>query len=568
MNLHEMVMQASALVSKLPQGAARARDLEDCLREVRNRIARVLVVGPDKAGKSTLVNVLSRKVVARTGVTPVKIDGGVVSHPWGGDLLCDTMGYLADRKGTMPEQIAAEIGRGTLVVFLMHWEGLCPADRQLLEQIRHLGVPLLIGINRMDETDDQPATRRDIENQVRSQIPWLVETQLLFLSLRNATDDLNAGGWGPDVKLPAPVLAFEARIRSMLEQEKKNPDAPVVRRTREHLEWFVKELTGGAGSIRMSALKRLQDEVKGKEKWLAARVDLRVAEQMGNFDRLQEALVAAIDAADSDRVGSVQDSFQKYSDGLPKTFSASLAPDLESARRDLVRAIREAAEDLEKTHPTIDVQAGEVDGEALGQAAKAAAEHVAEASQATDEALANLARLSKAMGWRLAGGAGVFALIEGAEEGAKYLLPGAAEAGTTAVQKAAEGAGGAVAGAGGGGFSVEDVGNALQAVAIVITAIMFIRGLLQQREKVEAAKKDVSAKLALARTSLRIGLESDATRIVSAILAPFDLVLDRMASRLKDEFQQAEGARHDAERILSALPTPHADVPVPNAFAN
>lgn len=51
------------------------------------------------------------------------------------------MGYLADRKAEMPRRIAEEVGRASLVVFLLHWEGLCPTDRLLLEHIRNLGVP-------------------------------------------------------------------------------------------------------------------------------------------------------------------------------------------------------------------------------------------------------------------------------------------------------------------------------------------------------------------------------------------------------------------------------------------
>lgn len=546
----DVVKQSIELLTKIPKGLKLARDLEECLRESRAGIARILVVGQDKAGKSTLINVLSRKPIAKTGVVPCNIEGGIACYPWGSDLLCDTMGYLADRKGTEYLQVSSYIGRATIVIYLIHWEGLGPVDLLLLERIRELKVPFIFCVNRMDEIEDQPEIRKDIENQISTQIPWFEPNNIHFLSLKSAVEILEKNRWSSNTELPPTICEFEKRIRDILNREKTDLYKPVIRRTREHMLWLLREVRESDLSSQVSTMRRIQEEVQDKEKWLNSRIGARLSNLMEEFDRIAGALIASIDVGDINGVEAIKKSFEDFFNSLPKKLYDSISSDLDKAKRDLIRAVRDTAEAIEQITHQNEVDPLNVNYEAISQDASEAAILTSNSIMVTEDVIKSLARLSSAM-FRLIGGTGMaYGVAEIGEEAGKHLL----SVDSAIVQKSVEVAGNAISNWTDGAISAEDVGNAFQASIIIFAACKLVYDLIQYRKSVDAAKKRVEAELYRAKTQLTIELEKRASSYISALIQPFESVLDRIADNIKQEIEKMGTYQTQAEEILSKLP--------------
>jgi GTP-binding protein len=118
----------------------------------------VAVVGRSNVGKSTLFNRLSRRkkaiVIDEPGVTR---DRNYAECNWEGKpfLLIDTGGFEPAATETilvqMREQTKLAIEEADIVIFLMNgMEGLMPADREIVEELRGIAKPVFFIVNKVD----------------------------------------------------------------------------------------------------------------------------------------------------------------------------------------------------------------------------------------------------------------------------------------------------------------------------------------------------------------------------------------------------------------------------------
>lgn len=548
MDLLDLVHSTRELLEPVPGGRERAADLEACYQEVASGTLRIYIAGPDKAGKSTLVNVLLRKVVARTGVRPTTIT--VQEYPWGKHLLCDTMGYLADRSATMPDRVANMVGRAAVVVFLMPPEGLGPVDRAVLLHIHETRVPLLLVVNRMDTIDGGAAVRADIEQSMRESLPFLGPgVPVAFVSLRDAFHE--DGNF--KAELPARVARLENAIREAVARAERAPGEVLLRRIAEHLKWLLRNVDEGVVTSSQATLKRLQEEVAAKRRWLRARLDRRLAAQMENFDKFEEALLAAVDACDTGRIESVAQALKDFGEKVVTNFAESLRPDVHGAVADLGRAVRDAAERFEREGPDFAPAGVTLDVEGLAQAGKEAAEALNALTETSKEALLALAQLSKVLRNRVLMGMAIPPLLEVPEEVVKNLL--ASSSGTVSapvldatIHGASTGASSATAAA-----SAEQIGNALQIAGVALTVVVFVMGLVIQRKKIEAARKEIAARMAVDRNNLRIQLEANGNQMIERNMEPFEKVLDALVEDIRKERDAILKARKRAEDLLMVV---------------
>lgn len=126
--------------------------------EASQRLPVVAIMGRPNAGKSTLFNRLvhaQRAIVdRRPGVTR---DRNMSRAEWNGRgfLLVDTGGFEDADASTLAESVRAQSVRAAadadvVIALLDGREGLSPADRDLVQQLRQLRKPVLYAVNKLD----------------------------------------------------------------------------------------------------------------------------------------------------------------------------------------------------------------------------------------------------------------------------------------------------------------------------------------------------------------------------------------------------------------------------------
>jgi len=539
----DVIIKAQQLLGKASPN--RAKDLEECIAETDRGVLRVYVAGPDKAGKSTTVNVLLRKPAARTAVRPVPIEGGFAVYPYGDDLLCDTIGYMADRTAAAPEVIKAMLGRAAIAVMQIHPESIGPPDVAIVRHLEAVGVPFAFVVNRMDAVPDAQAFARDFAVAFDRDVGRFKQLDSMhFTCMADAIEQLEACHWAASARLPAAVEAVEKVIRQHLKDKRKQAQSVVRRRTREHLLAVSAGVDTDRPSRHLRRLQAVQELDLNKRAWLAARLDRHIADIMATFDKQATALTQAIDAASEATATSAATSLKGFATVAPAMLLDLLATDLESAVRDIAHQVQLLGEEIGADAPR---QAGAGTAARPPDTSSAAADAATAAQSATEAAqaaLRDLARLATAIRSSLLKGAGGFALIEAGEEVGKKLLE---HGGVELAARGGEVVGKVVE------SSVEQIGNALQAAAIVLAVAAVIHNLHAQREKALAAKKDVEAKLATARLEWRAALLRQGHEAIRVALTGFDTTLSKIAKDFMEDLKASEHLRDEAATLAAAL---------------
>jgi len=127
-------------------------------RKITKHIPTIAIVGRPNTGKSTLFNRLARKRIAimddLPGVTRdrlyAEIDhNGMTYH------LIDTAGWIPEAQGELYENLRAQLEiaviEADVIIFLLDGkEGLNPADKMILEQLRRMKKPVFYAVNKID----------------------------------------------------------------------------------------------------------------------------------------------------------------------------------------------------------------------------------------------------------------------------------------------------------------------------------------------------------------------------------------------------------------------------------
>jgi len=122
-------------------------------------LPRVVIVGRPNVGKSTLFNRMVRRRVAlvhdEPGVTRDPLEAVV---EWAGRrfLLVDTGGYDPRSPEPVGPQVVAKVqemmDQADLLVLLVDGrQGLTALDEEAADQVRRLGKPILLGVNKVDD---------------------------------------------------------------------------------------------------------------------------------------------------------------------------------------------------------------------------------------------------------------------------------------------------------------------------------------------------------------------------------------------------------------------------------
>jgi small GTP-binding protein len=163
-------------------------------REVHQEIqTRLVIVGPVNAGKSTLFNYLHGHRVSATGAVPGTTTG-VIEHPLGPFFLVDTPGF-GEVWGVDRATQALEAAQQADVVLLLldAVAGVRQSDRELLDRLRQLRIPLIVALNKID--------------LVKRETPWVLENAEQVLGERPIPISARTGHNVIDQLLPALVNA-------------------------------------------------------------------------------------------------------------------------------------------------------------------------------------------------------------------------------------------------------------------------------------------------------------------------------------------------------------------------
>jgi small GTP-binding protein len=146
---------------KLPASMLEIRRLFDALDwgELSQQVeqearARVAIVGPVNAGKSTLFNTLKGREVSPVAAVP-GTTRELHHEQWDPFTLTDTPGF-GEVDGVDRASIALEAVQASDVVVLVldAVAGVRQADRSLLQQIRARGRPVVVALNKIDLLED------------------------------------------------------------------------------------------------------------------------------------------------------------------------------------------------------------------------------------------------------------------------------------------------------------------------------------------------------------------------------------------------------------------------------
>ncbi len=193
-------------------------------QEVNQEIqTRLVIVGPVNAGKSTLFNYLHGHRLSATSAVPGTTTG-VIEHPLGPFFLVDTPGF-GEVWGVDRATQALEAARQADVVLLLldAVAGVRQSDRELLERLRQLRIPVIVALNKID--------------LVTRDVPWVLENAEEVLGERPIPISARTGRNVIEQLLPALVNAhpgMSVALARTLPPVRQQLVQRIVRRT----AWF------------------------------------------------------------------------------------------------------------------------------------------------------------------------------------------------------------------------------------------------------------------------------------------------------------------------------------------
>ncbi|MFA7372759.1 MAG: GTPase, partial [bacterium] len=121
----------------------------------------VAIIGRPNVGKSSLFNrLISRRLAIVEDIPGVTRDRLYAEVEWSGRefILIDTGGYeeaSADvMTGRIREQLSFGIEEADVILFLTDGrQGILPDDRRIAQKLRESGKPVLLVVNKIDNTD-------------------------------------------------------------------------------------------------------------------------------------------------------------------------------------------------------------------------------------------------------------------------------------------------------------------------------------------------------------------------------------------------------------------------------
>jgi GTP-binding protein len=180
----------AAFLEVLPQ--AEDEEPEDEAEEAPNRPIQVAIIGRPNVGKSTLVNRLIGAERLLTG-PEAGITRDAIAVEWPGAprpiRLYDTAGMrrkarIDDRleKASVADTLNAVRFAEVVVLLIDAAEPLEKQELQIADLVEREGRALVIAVNKIDQTTDLSAKRREIEEMIERLLPQVRGVPIVFLS--------------------------------------------------------------------------------------------------------------------------------------------------------------------------------------------------------------------------------------------------------------------------------------------------------------------------------------------------------------------------------------------------
>lgn len=170
-----------------------ARVKEDFDRLKLKDLPRIAFAGRSNVGKSSLLNELVRKKIARVSQSPGKTQE-INFFEWKKRYLVDLPGYgYAKVSHTLRELWGKEIQRWiledsnlTLLILLVDgYIGIQKTDAQMMQFLQHEGIPFIVAFTKVDKHKSKNK-RVVAEKQLEKSVKELGVTEFLFVSVYQA----------------------------------------------------------------------------------------------------------------------------------------------------------------------------------------------------------------------------------------------------------------------------------------------------------------------------------------------------------------------------------------------
>lgn len=288
-----------------------ADDLHKCLEEYENGIYRCYVIGHDKSGKSSLVNLLVGRKVSEVDVAPQIIPKFELVVDWKGHKIVDTCGFLVEREMEFINKIKKIITKAGVVLFLIKTEGIGPKEKDLMRFIKDQGIPLIVVCNKIDVIPHEGDLQL-IKERFQKELEDVYTGEIFFISVelaRRYSEEKNVvfEDYFTEIKRLEEII--QGHYFKQI-QKSKVPYTP-LRRTRYLLQEALDKIKTKAKEVGRleSETKITKEEIENAKNKMESELENSISEVIDTISKIEDTIDTAIDAGDREAVKRSVDNF-------------------------------------------------------------------------------------------------------------------------------------------------------------------------------------------------------------------------------------------------------------------